>query len=289
VRTSLVSELAISADDLATLLPSGRQTTFTNRVAWAIGYLKQAKLLENPRHGTYKLTERGSDVISKKQERIDIEFLDQFPEFVAFRSGKTAQIAKAMSPALVEVLTTGLPASVDGYQLTPDEQVRIGDQRLRESLASRLLERILQSTPQFFEQLVVDLLVAMGYGGTHEDAASVVGRSGDGGIDGIIKEDRLGLESIYIQAKRWATSSVGRPDIQQFAGALQGHRARKGVFITTATFTKEAIDYAKGIQTTIVLVDGEQLANLMIEFGVGVNQTGVIKLMKLDEDYFADE
>jgi restriction system protein len=152
----------------------------------------------------------------------------------------------------------------------------------------QVLERVKQAPPRFFENLVVELLVAMGYGGTHEDAAKVVGGSGDGGIDGIIKEDRLGLESIYVQAKRW-DATVGRPTIQQFAGALQGHRARKGVVITTSTFSKDAIDYAKGLQTTIVLIDGAQLAEFMIEFGVGVAEFETIRLKRLDEDYFAEE
>jgi restriction system protein len=159
---------------------------------------------------------------------------------------------------------------------------------VKENLAAQLLERVKQASPTFFENLVVDLLVAMGYGGTHEDAAKVVGGSGDGGIDGVIKEDRLGLESIYVQAKRWE-ASVGRPNIQQFAGALAGHHARKGVVLTTSSFTQDAVNYAKALQATIVLIDGEQLADLMIEFGVGVSDVQTIRLKKVDEDYFAEE
>lgn len=290
VRAPVAMQFELSPDDLAALLPSGRQTVFTNRVAWALSYLKQANLLYTPKRGVYLLTHRGREVLDGRPSRIDIDFLNQFPEFVAFRTAKNSQGEPTVQTASSNIFNPVSPATIDAQQLTPDEQVRIGDKRIKESLAAQLLERIAQISPGFFEQLVIDLLVAMGYGGSHEDAASVVGRSGDGGIDGIIKEDRLGLESIYVQAKRWkAGTTVGRPDIQQFAGALQGHRARKGVFITTATFTREAAEYAKGIQTTIVLIDGQQLAQLMIEFGVGVNQTGVIKLMRLDEDYFVEE
>jgi restriction system protein len=216
--------------------------------------------------------------------RIDIPFLEQYPEFQEFRT----RGAVTVDPAREKILTEGIPTSVDGAALTPDEQVRVGAARFKDSLAAQLLERVKQASPGFFERLVVNLLVAMGYGGSHEDAAKVVGRSGDGGIDGVIKEDRLGLESVYVQAKRW-DGSVGRPTIQQFAGALAGHHARKGVVITTSTFTQDAITYAKSLQTTIVLIDGTQLADLMIEFGVGVSDVETIRLKKVDEDYFGEE
>lgn len=186
----------------------------------------------------------------------------QFPEMVEFRN-RQGQDDAAESLG-------GAADAPPATELTPDEQIRSGYQRLRESLAAQLLTRVHQASPGFFEGLVVELLVEMGYGGSHEDAAKVVGRSGDEGIDGIIKEDRLGLESIYIQAKRWK-DSVGRPTIQQFAGALQGQRARKGVLITTSGFSKDAVEYARGLQTTIVLIDGAELAQLMIDYGVGVS------------------
>ena len=171
---------------------------------------------------------------------------------------------------------------------TPDEQIRSGYVRLRASLAALLLERVKQASPAFFESLVVEVLEAMGYGGSHADAAKIVGRSGDGGIDGIIKQDRLGLENIYVQAKRWETT-VGRPTIQQFAGALQGQRARKGVLITTSDFSREAKEYAAGLQNTIVLVHGVELAALMIDYGVGVSEGETLRLKRLDEDYFAED
>ena len=277
IREAAAAQFHLSEADLAILLPSGIQTMFTNRVAWALSYLKQAVLVESPRRGSYRITERGRSVLKNRPERINIEFLKQFPEFLAFRTA--SETAATVQPTQVAGTT---------LELTPDEQIRVGYSRLRESLAALLLERTKLATPRFFEQLVVDLLVRMGYGGSREDAGSVVGGSGDEGIDGIIKEDKLGLDTIYIQAKRWS-KPVGRPDIQQFAGALIGQKARRGVFITTSSFTTDATNYAKGLQTTIVLIDGRQLAELMLDYGVGVSETSAVKLLKLDEDYFADE
>jgi restriction system protein len=275
-------EFQLSAVDIAETLPSGRQTRFRNRLAWAHNYLKQSGLLESPRRGVYRLTTRGRTVLASPPKRIDIAFLEQYPEFIDFRS-RTAETSESSAPQIPESVASAV-------ELTPDEQIRGGYERQRVSLAAQLLERVRQASPAFFEDLVVELLVAMGYGGTHEDAARVVGRSGDGGIDGIIKEDRLGLESIYIQAKRWKDgSTVGRPDIQQFAGALQGQRARKGVFITTSRFSDDAKKYAEGLQTSIVLVDGPQLAQLMIDYGIGVSAVETLRLMRLDEDYFGEE
>lgn len=280
VRDAIASRLKLSAEELAQLLPSGRQTAFANRIAWALGYLKQAGIVESPRRGAYRITERGRTALSEKPERIDIQYLKRFPEFVAFRTPSLA--AEPTSVAAEE--NPQEPVSA----LTPDEQIRLGYAALRDSLAAQLIERVRHVSPKFFEELVVDLLVAMGYGGSREDAAAVVGRSGDEGIDGIIKEDRLGLDTIYVQAKRWK-ETVGRPDIQRFAGALQGKKARKGVFICTSSFTPEALEFAEGLQTTIVLINGKQLAQLMIDHDVGVNEAGTFKILKLDEDYFLEE
>lgn len=277
VRAPVAQSLNLSEADIGEMLPSGRQTRFANRVAWGLIYLKRAGLLATPRRGVYTITSLGETVLANPPERIDINYLMRYPDFVEFRntessSGESDESASEPSTA----------------ELTPDEQIRAGSERLKRSLAALLLEKTRQASPRFFENLVVELLVAMGYGGSHEDAASVVGQTGDGGIDGIIKEDRLGLESIYIQAKRWE-GTVGRPVIQQFAGALQGQRARKGVLITTSSFSKDAIDYTRNLQSTIVLIDGRQLSELMIEFGIGVSDVETIRLKKLDEDYFADE
>jgi len=290
VRGPIAAEFQLSDSELATLLPSGRQSTFANRVSWALGYLKQARLLESVKRGIYRVTPRGQDVLKAPPPSIDIAFLDQYPEFVEFRTPSAPMDIATIDPNLLKLLTEGIPVSIDAPMslLTPDEQVRTGAARIRENLAAQLLERVKRGSPEAFEHLVIDVLVAMGYGGSQEDAAQVLGKSGDGGIDGIIKEDRLGLDNIYVQAKRWDDAKIGRPAIQQFAGALQGQNARKGVFITTSSFTQEAIDCAKGLQTNIVLINGIQLADYMIDFGVGVSDVETIHIKRLDEDYFGE-
>lgn len=282
VRTHVTEVLGLTEAEASERVPSGRQTRMANRVAWAHVYLKQAGLLESPRRGVYRITERGRAVLAAPPDRITTKFLLQFAEFQAFKDKEQADESSEGSGA-------ANIAGSDAPELTPDEQVRVGHRRQRAALSAQLLERVKEVSPAFFESIVVQTLVAMGYGGTEEDAARVVGRSGDGGIDGIIKEDRLGLESIYLQAKRYTSGTVGRPEIQQFAGALQGQRARKGVFITTSTFTRDAVEYARGLQNTIVLVDGPQLAELMIDYGIGVSEVQTIRLMKLDEDWFGEE
>ncbi len=272
VREALAAEFALTPEDLAQMLPSGKQATFSNRVAWALSYLKQAGLVSSPRRGVYEVADRGRGVLAAPPARIDIAYLAQFPDFQAFRQGGEARegAAEAAQPAAA---------------LTPDEEIRAGNERLRAALAGQLLERVKGISPAGFEQLVVDVLVALGYGGSRKDAARVVGGGGDEGIDGIINEDRLGLDTIYVQAKRWQ-ATVGRPEIQRFAGALQGQRARKGVFITTSSFTADARAYAAGLQTTIVLIDGPTLAQLMMDAGVGVSEAETIRVLRADEDYF---
>lgn len=274
VRQALATEFSLSEQDLAELLPSGRQTTFANRVAWAYSYLKQAGLIGSPRRGSYEITDRGRAVLTESPTRIDIGFLSRFPEFQAFRQ-----------PNSVEARTESPTAPGIAIELTPDEQIRAGYKRLRESLGGQLLERIKAISPSSFEKLVVDVLVGLGYGGTLTDAGMVVGGGGDEGIDGIIKEDRLGLDYIYVQAKRWQ-STVGRPEIQRFAGALLGQRARKGIFITTSSFSADATAYAANQQVSIVLVDGRQLVDLMMDAEIGVSRFEEIRILKTDEDYF---
>jgi restriction system protein len=283
IRQRVAEQLKLTPEDTSELLPSGRQTRFANRIAWAHVYMKQAGLLASTRRGIYRITSPGRQVLTAPPEHITVRFLEQCPGYRQFGSKEPADDTSQHSAPL--------KPSVDLHEaavLTPDEQIRAGYQLLRANLAAQLLDRVRQATPLFFERLVVELLVAMGYGGSYADAAQVVGKSGDGGIDGIIKEDRLGLESIYVQAKRWE-ATVGRPTIQQFMGALHGNRARKGVVITTSNFSRDAIDYAKTSQIAIVLIDGAQLANFMIEFGVGVSDVETIKLKRLDEDYFGEE
>jgi restriction system protein len=281
---ALVEQFQLSDAERLQLLPSGKQGVFENRLGWAQTYLKQAGLLEAVQRGVMRITERGRAVLARNLSRIDNEVLEEFAEYREFKNRTRARDTDHAGEQ-----ATGAVAAND-QTLTPDEQIRNGYRALRANLASEVLDRVLTASPAFFESLVVELLVAMGYGGTQEDAASVVGRSGDGGIDGIIKEDRLGLDNIYVQAKRWDPSrSVGSPDVRQFAGALQEHRARKGVFITTSCFSREAKESARASQTTIVLIDGTQLAQLMLDYGVGVSVQETIRLLKVDEDYFDEE
>jgi restriction system protein len=265
-------EFALTSDERQQLLPSGTSTVIGSRVGWARTYMKKAGLLDSTKRSVIKITTRGLAVLKKKPARIDVKFLDRFPEFVAFRTLRHDN----QSP--------GTPAAI----ATPEEALEDAYQTLRASLESELLLRVKGATPAFFERLVVDLLVRMGYGGSFRDAGQAVGKSGDGGIDGIIKEDRLGLDVIYLQAKRW-DSPVGRPEVQKFAGALQGHRARKGVFITTSSFSKDARVFTERIDSKIVLIDGEHLAHLMVDNGVGVSLVGAYELKRVDSDYFSEE
>ena len=284
IRQRVADRLKLTPEDIGEVLPSGGQTRFANRAAWAIVYMKQAALLESVRRGVYRITPRGQEVLAAAPDQLNMQFLERYPEYRDFRA---RQSIPSDNSGKQEATTDSTDKPVAPV-LTPDEQIRAGYQLLRANLASQLLERVRKASPAFFENLVIKLLVAMGYGGTQADAAKVVGQSGDGGIDGIIKEDRLGLESIYVQAKRWE-ATVGRPTVQQFAGALHGQRARKGVMITTSNFSREAVEYAKNSQIAIILIDGEQLADFMIEFGVGVSEGETIKLKRLDEDYFGEE
>lgn len=272
---ALAAHFALTPEELAIRLPSGKQSKFTNRIGWAKSHLKAARLLESPRRGVYRLTERGRGVLAEKPTSVGMPLLMRFPEYVAFREG-TANAAGVDNVRTV-------PERADDR--TPDDLIEEGYSQLRAALVADLRERIVTMTSAAFEQLVVDVLTSMGYGGPQDNAGAVVGRSGDEGIDGVIKEDRLGLETIYIQAKRWQ-GTVGRPDIQRFAGALQGQRARKGVFITSSAFSADARAYANTIQTTIVLVDGAQLAELMIDHDVGVNTIKRLDIKRVDSDYF---
>src|SRR5262245_54113174 len=234
---ALGRHFGLTDEELAERLPSGLQSKFSNRVAWAKSHLKAAGLIESPRRGVYRLTDRGRQVLQSNPEKIGLPFLNQFPEYVAFRSGGDRP------PLGTGTVDLGGRPGAENDDRTPDDLIDDGYRQLRTALAGDLRERISKMPPASFEQLVVDLLEAMGYGGPQEDAGLVVGRGGDEGIDGLIKEDRLGLETIYIQAKRWQ-GTVGRPEIQRFAGALQGQRARKGVFITSSAFSAEARAYA---------------------------------------------
>lgn len=271
---ALGEQFSLSTEERKELLPSGRQSTFDNRVGWARTYLKKAGCLTSTRRGYYRISDRGLALLAEKPDAITAKSLRRFPEFEEFQSE-----SKQSTPA-TDIEDEGAS--------TPEETVEQAVQQLNHSLADELLQTIKECSPSFFENLVVDLLLAMGYGGTRKDAGQTLGKSGDGGIDGIIKEDRLGLDIIYIQAKRWA-NPVGRPEIQKFAGALQGMRARKGVFITTSGFTSEAKDYVSLIDSKIILIDGQKLASFMIEHDVGVSPAVTYSIKRIDMDYFVDD
>lgn len=277
----LASTFSLTDIERHELLSSGRQPMFRNRVGWAQMYLKKAGLLETPRRGVYQITKRGSDVLDEYPDEITAEFLMRFHEFEEFKTGNMDSVANQTTGSKEE-------HSECAMESTPEELLDLGYRQVRESLADELLSKVKSCSPNFFERLVVDLLVKMGYGGSQLDAGRAIGRSGDGGVDGMIKEDRLGLDVIYVQAKRWE-GTVGRPEIQKFAGALQGQRAKKGVFITTSSFTKDAVEYVGLIDTRIVLVSGAQLTNLMIDHSIGVTPLATYEIKKMDQDYFLDE
>jgi len=271
----LASVFGLTEEERTTLLPSGTQPLYVNRIGWAVSHMSKAGLIQRTGRGRIRITERGRVALNQDSTRIDMRYLAQFPEYKEFRRGAEANVD-------ANELTS------EGPTKTPDEQLYESYQILRQTLAQDLLERIKRATPSFFEQLVIDLLVAMGYGGSHRDAAKAVGGRGDDGIDGIIKEDKLGLDFVYVQAKRWS-GSVGRPIVQAFSGSLDGQKARKGVLITTSTFTNDALDYVSRIEKRLVLIDGNTLAEYMIDHGVGVSEVATYQVKKVDADYFGDE
>ena len=279
VRSQLADDLGLSDEERAELLPSGRQPVFNNRVAWAKTYLERSGLLTSTRRAHFKITDRGRQVLAEGPSYIDVKLLERFPEFIQFRNpnNKSTAGVKAQSAAEAD-----LPPA------TPEETLEAAYQQIHRDLADELLTRIKTAPPAFFERLVVDLLVRMGYGGSRKEAGKALGKSGDEGIDGIINEDKLGLDVIYLQAKRWE-ATIGRPEIQKFVGALHGKRARKGVFITTSGYSTEARDYVTHIDPKVVLIDGTELADLMIDHGLGVSTTGSYAIKRVDSDYFDDD
>lgn len=276
----LSDEFNLTQDERECLLPSGQMTTIKSRAGWARTYLKKAGLLEQPNRGYVKITKRGLDILDQKPDIINVKLLEQFPEFIEFRDAGKSGIDIAPDKSKI--------SNPVNSEYSPEETLLTIHENLNLLLATELLDNIMLCSPSFFERLVVELLLAMGYGGSRADAGRAIGQSGDGGIDGIIDEDKLGLDSIYIQAKRWE-GVVGRPEIQKFVGALQGNRAHKGVFITTSDFTKEAKDYVKNITNKVVLINGLTLAKLMIENNVGVSVAATYQVKKIDSDYFVDE
>jgi len=276
VQTAIEEALQISEEDKKEMIPSGQSSKVANRVGWARTHLNKAGLIERITWGHYRITDAGKRVLQSPPERIDLKFLNTIPQHLAWRDSPKKEGGSPPLPRLKE-----------GTDVPPNERIEEAFAELNSSLASSLLEAMAVMDPGRFEQLVVDLLFAMGYGGSREEAARVTQRSNDEGIDGVINEDRLGLDVIYIQAKRWK-SSVGRPEIQSFVGALAGKQANKGVFITTSTFGPNAVDYAAAVPQKVILINGERLASLMIEHNIGVSTMQTISIKRIDSDYFEE-
>ena len=277
VVEALANDLGLSNEERAQLLPSGRQTTFANRVHWAKSYLNMAGLVENTRRAHFHITSRGSEVLGTGPDRIDIQFLSQFPEFAARREGKESGVTP--SDHVEEGQNT---------TLTPDETIRQAQARLETALSAELLARVSVGTPAFFESVVVRLLIAMGYGGSVSDLSSaLIGGAGDGGADGVISQDPLGLDRIYVQAKRYSEgNTVGSGAIRDFFGSLDRFKATKGLFVTTSTFSPSARETAELLSKRIVLVDGPQLARLMIRHCVGCRAEETIEIKRIDDEFF---
>jgi len=277
-RDALAARFDLTEEERAEMLPSGNQRRFDIRLAWTVTHLSQARLLSRPRRGATRITERGLEVLRDHPERVDMSILQEFPEYQQFRGSGSGPVGP------------GAPGpEPDDATVTPEEGIQAAYGQLTGVLAEELLSKVLDCEPGFFEQLVVDLLIAMGYGGSKAEAGERLGQTGDGGIDGVIREDLLGLDVVYLQAKRWDPSRrVGRPEVQAFVSALQGARASKGVVLTTTSFSQQATTYVGSISARVVLIDGRELARLMILYGVGVTVRERFEIKRLDEDYFVN-
>src|SRR5687768_9726109 len=276
----LAMQFKLSDDDRKALLASGSQFVFNNRVGWAKTYLKKARLLDLPKKATVVITPLGLETLKDNPGRIDAKFLTKFPSFIEFQNISRDDNDDDTIPDV----------SISQTEKTPEESLDLAYKRIRKTLSIELLSKVTDLPPEFFEKLVVDLIVRMGYGGSIADAGKAIGRSGDEGIDGTIKEDKLGLDIIYVQAKRWKPGNVvGRPELHKFVGALAGQGAKKGIFLTTSSFTKEALEYVPKNETKIVLIDGARLAQLMIDYNLGCSVQQIYEVKKLDSDYFGEE
>lgn len=279
VIENLAGDFKLTEEEKRVLLSSGKQPVFDNRVGWARTYMKKAGLIESPQRGVFKISQEGIGILKTNPTEINIKFLGQFPKFIEFHKAQKKGLEAS------RITSTSREASLDK---TPEETLEFAYEEINRDLAQDILDHLKKCQPAFFERIVVELLVKMGYGGSFSDAGKAIGKSGDEGIDGIIKEDKLGLDVVYVQAKRWE-GSVGRPEIHKFAGALHGQQARKGIFITTSDFSKDARDFVKNIELRIVLINGEDLAQLMIDYDIGVSKTKAFELKRLDSDYFEEE
>lgn len=276
ILESLAREFELTDEERREMLPSGQDYVFRNRLGWARSHMKVAGLIDNPKRGRYVITSRGKELLASNPDRVDIKLLKTYDSYRQIQGhGSTP--------------SKPVPDQIESHEevQTPEERIEEAHELLRNELSQQILEQLKGGSADFFEKVVVEVLVNMGYGGSRKDAGQAIGKSGDEGIDGIIKEDRLGLDIIYIQAKKWE-GGVSRPEVQKFAGALQGKRARKGIFITTSEFSKGAHDYVSAIDSKIILVDGQLLAQMMIDFNVGVSTEAVYELKRIDSDYFAE-
>lgn len=278
VADEVADALELSEADRRETIPSGGKR-FINRMSWAVSHMVKAGLLEKPQRGVFRITEKGQQLLKEGPPEITVElFRKRYPEWQA--AWNEASAKNKSKPDKPDADETGD---------SPEERMEAANDEIRSALADEILTAVKDLSPAFFEQLVVRVIVKMGYGGTLRDAGQALGRSGDGGVDGIIKEDRLGLDTIYLQAKRYRDGTVGRPDVQAFVGALQGFRARKGIFITTSSFTRTATEYVDQIETKVVLIDGQALADYMIDFGVGVATVSTYEVKRIDTDFFVED
>lgn len=276
---ALAEQFQLTDIELRELLPSGRQPIFRNRVGWARTYLKKAKLLVSPKRAQFKISERGLDLLKENPKEITSKFLTRYEEFVEFQSIKKDK--KGNDPI-------AQPQLMNNADQTPEELLEMAYQKLYSGLSKEVLEIVKSCSPAFFEQLVIDLLIAMGYGGSRRDAGQALGKSGDGGIDGIIKEDKLGLDVIYLQAKKWE-NTVPVKEIRDFTGALSSKKAKKGIFITTSNFPQSVYKFVTQVEYKIILIDGEHLAELMIENNVGLSVINTYQVKTIDSDYFEED
>jgi restriction system protein len=281
----LGDDFGLTPEEREQLLPSGKQRVLHNRAHWAKFYLMKAGLVRFPSRGTFVATDAGRALLAKNPDHVNVDLLRQYPSFEEFYRGSHAVGADAVAES--QPVSSGAPVEL---ATTPEEQIEKAFVTVQSALRAELLQRIMQNTPSFFEGLIIDLLVKMGYGGSRPDAAAQLGRSGDGGVDGVINEDRLGLDRVYLQAKRYSDGNVvGRPEVQKFLGSLVGMGAVKGVFVTTSKFSQEATEFAKHLTQRIILIDGQRLAELMIEHGVGVRLGRAIEFKRLDENFFDED
>lgn len=283
VEAQIADEFGLTQPERDQMLPSGRQKVLHNRIHWAKFYMSKAGLIASPRRGRFVATDAGRALLAQNPNHINIALLRQYPTFEDFYQGGSSEGTAGALP------DTSVVASAVASTTTPEEQIEQAHIAVQKAVRSDLIQRILDNSPSFFEKLIVDLLVAMRYGGSHRDAARQLGRTGDGGVDGVINADRLGLDRVYLQAKRYAQGTVGRPEVQAFLGSLVGLGATKGVFVTTSTFSHQALEFVKHLPQRVILIDGERLADLLLEHNVGVRVSRTIEFKRVDEDFFSEE